>query len=142
MISLENVKRIDPKKFDEVWCIVRSPKQLKPALMATITVKHVPVLSPSWNLFQMYRDLYSKGIWNKDMFYEKYVPVFLDQMKNDPKALALLNELTRRSADENIAIACFCDNESLCHRSIVGGILGNMGAHIECSRDYIDKYHL
>lgn len=47
MITVTNIRNIDHTAYDEVWAIVRSFKN--PG-----NLKHVPELSPSWNLFRQY----------------------------------------------------------------------------------------
>ena len=46
-----------------------------------------------------------------------------------------------QSREKEIALACFCEAEQMCHRSIVGGILMNLGATIACAEEY-RKYTL
>lgn len=133
MIILANV-RDQLRDCDEVWYIVRSPGKRS----FDETHKHVPVLSPNWQLFKAYRDAAQLGKWNHEWFQEHYVPQFLAQMRRDPEAKKLLNELVEKSREKNIALVCFCADESLCHRSIVGGILYNMGAVCE---EHIASYN-
>ena len=101
------------------------------------------VLSPSRELFFWYRRMANAGNWNKRAFYEEYVPRFLKEIKSSPAARAALEDLARRSRDgETIALACFCADESMCHRSIVVGILAGAGADVRTdgNRDY-SFYH-
>ena len=48
MITITNIKDADPKEYDEIWAVVRSLKNKADYM------KHVPELSPSWNLFKKY----------------------------------------------------------------------------------------
>lgn len=90
-------------------------------------MKHVPVLSPSWNLFKTYLNLRDARKWNTKSFSDVYVPTFLREMRSKivRKKLTELIELDRRG--KHICLACFCPDESLCHRSIIAGILQNAG---------------
>lgn len=122
MITLASVRSV--KNFEgEVWYIVRSPGKL----VFDEKHKHVPELSPSSRLFSAYLNAKKMGLFDSEWFAEHYVPMFLTQMKSDI-AREKLEELVRRSDSEDIALVCFCENESLCHRSIVGGICYNMNA--------------
>ena len=69
MITITNIKNINYADYDEVWAIVRSLKN--PGKM-----KHVPELSPSWNLFKKYLNLRDTGKWNAAAFQNVYVPTF------------------------------------------------------------------
>lgn len=97
MIFIGNIYRIKESDFDEVWAVVRSPKNIK-----SKTMLRVPELSPSWNLFKMYLSLKDKGQWDKEAFEEKYMPVFQKEMEH-PKAKAKLEEVIEKSnAGKNI----------------------------------------
>ena len=122
MLSLGNV-RDDVSKFDEVWVIVRSPGSIR----FTGNKKHIPLLSPNKNLFYEYKRLKDRKMWNSATFTSRYVPAFLEQMKGAEEQ-ALLKELVTLSRSKNIMLCCFCADEAMCHRSIVAGILQNMGA--------------
>lgn len=37
------------------------------------------------------------------------------------ESLSILHKLAEDSYNENIALCCYCDDEKICHRSIVGG---------------------
>jgi len=123
MITITNIKNIDYAIYDEVWAIVRSLKH--PGKM-----KHVPELSPSWELFKKYLNLRGAGKWNMDSFQKVYVPVFLReiQMPVARKKLAELIGLDKQR--KHICMACFCLNETMCHRSIVAGILQHEGIQV------------
>ena len=135
MIILESAKTVNTDKYDEVWYIVRSTKQLKPAVFTNSKVKHMPALAPSNRLFFQYVNWRNKGQWNRPRFDWDYVPAFLSEMKQQLPH-DTLQTLAELSHYKNIALVCFCSDESMCHRSIVGGILANMGADICCSEEY------
>ena len=48
MVTVTDIRNVNYAAYDEVWAIVRSLKN--PGRM-----KHVPELSPSWNLFQRWK---------------------------------------------------------------------------------------
>ena len=52
MITIRHISQIDYNEYDEVWAIVRSLKYVG------AKIRHVPELSPSWNLFKRYRSLH------------------------------------------------------------------------------------
>ncbi len=47
-----------------------------------------------------------------------------------------MKQLIEESRSREIALVCFCEDETLCHRSIVGGILLKLGAQISCNPEY------
>ena len=123
MITITNISNINYTDYDEVWAIVRSLKNPE-------NMKHVPALSPSWNLFKTYLGLRDAGKWNTESFSDVYVPTFLREMRSKivRKKLTELIDLDRRG--KHICLTCFCPDESLCHRSIIAGILQNAGVPV------------
>lgn len=144
MLYLENVYHVicqSLERYDEVWFITRDASQVQDFLDAHEKVKLRAALSPQPELFRAYRALAEQGRWDQTAFDRFYVPRFLKDLSENPEGLALLRELKERSAQKEIALACFCEDERMCHRSIVGGILRNMGASIDCAEVY-GKYKL
>ncbi len=128
MVTILKISDVDYSKYDEVWAIVRSLKYSNPH------VRHVPELSPSWSLFKRYLRLREEGEWNEETFRNIYVPQFLKEMRGKEQQ-RLMNELFHTK--KNIALVCFCSDEELCHRSIVGGMLQGAGAEVRgLLRDY------
>lgn len=144
MIYLENVYRVirqTLEKYETVWFITRDATEVMEFVSAHPQVHVQPGLSPQPELFSRYREFAGLGQWDQRTFDEFYVPRFLKDLSDHPEGIALLQELKERSAREEIALACFCETERMCHRSIVGGILWNMGASIDCDPAY-RKYKL
>ncbi len=135
MIKIDNIKNIKNNAGYQHIIIVRS---LQNPIYGT---KHVPVLSPSKDLFYKYLDLKRKGQWNNNTFMNMYVPQFLSEMKTK-EACDALNDLWCRSKTEDIALYCFCPNEMTCHRSIIAGLLLGAGAKIECNPEYIKYWEM
>lgn len=128
MITILPMAKVDYTKYDEVWAIVRSFKHPNPHM------RHVPELSPPWDLFKRYLGWKEKGQWTKDTFIAMYVPQFLKEM-HGKKPKSLLNRLA--TTDKHICLACFCPDEAMCHRSIIGGMLQGAGAVVNgLSGDY------
>ncbi len=128
MVTICQISKVNYAQYDEVWAIVRSLKYANPH------VRHVPELSPSWTLFKLYMRLRDEGRWNKETFHKYYVPQFLKEMRGKEQQ-RLLNELF--STNKHICLVCFCTEEELCHRSIVGGMLQGAGLDVKgLSRDY------
>jgi uncharacterized protein YeaO (DUF488 family) len=99
------------------WVIVRSLRY--PVNHAF----HVPLLSPPEDLFYDYLKWRRQGQWTQQKFDEVYVPRFLKYLHDDPLVIAKLNELFKIAQTQDIRIVCFCDNEAMCHRSIIAGLL-------------------
>lgn len=116
MISIGSFKDISTK-YDEVWLIVRSLKTER-IPQINIPIFHVPALSPSPELFRCYLSWRKQGLWDKNTFENSYKPRFLHEMQS-AEAKGYLQLLRERSATKNILLACFCEDETLCHRSLV-----------------------
>ena len=88
--------------------------------------------------------LKNAGKWHEGTFREIYVPKFIREIRYSQEAADMLNLLVKKDREgANIALACFCPDEALCHRSIIAGLL--QGAHCnvatETGNDY-SYYHL
>lgn len=138
MISVGNVFKTNPAEFDEVWVICFAVDELKSLFEDFDNVFHVPELAPQESLFKEYRSMVHSGQWNERVFAECYVPRFLDDIQTSEASMNQLRALVNVSDEKNIRLACFCsdDEEGLCHRSIVAGLLLNMGARVDCNEDY------
>ena len=130
MITTGCIPKINPDDFDEVWWIVRSPD--------TIPVKEklVSELAPSPELFRDYRQAFHAGRFGTEYFQNVYVPWFLKDLEKNLEAQERLEYLCQESRTKRIALCCYCEDESLCHRSIIAGILLGMGAVIETKEEY------
>lgn len=142
MITCERISniRLLSARYDKVYLIVRSLG--KRNLIVANNIIHLPVLSPSWNLFTKYLDACKQKQFSEQWFKDVYVKQFLSEMQQCKDAL---NKLYQEAQTENIAIACYCKEENLCHRSIIMGLL--QGAEKEqgkkithCSTDYSFYY--
>lgn len=122
MVTILRIQDVDYEKYSEIWAIVRSLKYASPR------IKHVPELSPSWALFNLYLRMKERGEWNRETFEHIYVPQFLKEMQGK-KQQQLLNELF--STTKSICLVCFCEEEELCHRSIIGGMLQGAGLDVK-----------
>lgn len=135
MITIVSIKDADYRKYDEVWAIVRSLKKPDEHW------KHVPELSPSWDLFKAYLSLKEQSKWSNETFKSIYVPQFLREMRSQA-ARDKLNELYKLDKQgKNICLFCFCPDESLCHRSIIAGLLQGVNANVTgVKNDYSDYF--
>lgn len=141
MIYIGNIHDIDilHRDWDKKYAIVRSYKN------QTCIFEQKAILSPSTELFFTYRKLIKYCKWNKDSVDKYYVPKFLQQMQGREEKDAL-NQLYVMSKTQNILLVCFCENEDLCHRSIIAGLLSGAGAEVQTSSGhnydkYWDMYH-
>ena len=135
MITIGSFKDMS-EEYDEIWIIVRSLKSTP--YIPNTHVYHVPVLSPSPDLFHKYLYWKDNGKWNEDTFQNKYVPQFLYEMHSQ-EAKNILNDLFYKSKNKHMLLACFCPNETLCHRSIICGLLQGVGC--ETSADNYSHYY-
>ena len=73
---------------------------------------------------------------------DDFLPQFVKELAENPEARALLQTLTDMSRGKNIMLACYCETETMCHRSIIAGILLGMGAEISTEQEYLNYYKL
>lgn len=130
-------QQVNSKAYDEVWWIVRSPEK-EPERE---NERHVPELSPSLELFREYRRVFHAGMFNEEYFQTVYVQRYLQELSENEQAIYMLHMLYEMSQQKNIMLSCYCENELLCHRSIVAGILLGMGAAIEADVEYLKYYN-
>ena len=143
MISMGNIFKTNPAEFDEVWVICFAVDEVRSLFVVFDNVFHVPELAPKEDLFKEYRSMVHSGQWNKQAFEDCYVPRFLNDIQGCDTSMNQIRKLVAVGNEKNICLVCFCpdDEEQICHRSIVAGILLNMGASVECSDGY-RIYHL
>ena len=80
-----------------------------------------PTLSPSPQLFKKYLDLRAIGNWNINSYNNIYVPEFKKQMKLDiPMRNDLNAVLALLKAGHDVAFMCYCQEDIMCHRYILG----------------------
>lgn len=133
LIITRNIRAIQDTKNS--WIIARSVKTLPDGAL------WVPELSPSRELLSDYLRLRKMGLWNEHAFKTIYVPTFLREMKGSKEAKQYLNLLFNLSKKgKTIEIACFCQDETMCHRSIIAGLLQGVGTQVttDKNRDYSD----
>ena len=118
MLFTGSISNMDASKYDEVWVCVRSLGNVKTGG----NIYHVPQLSPSTDLFYAYLSWKKQGIWSKDQFDNVYTPRFLKEMESK-EARSYLDLLRDKTKTKNIYVCCFCDDESLCHRSLIRRLL-------------------
>lgn len=124
MIIVDRISNVKRGAQDEAFAIVRSMRNPSEWL------RQMDVLSPSRDLFFEYRRLEREGRWDADAFRNVYVPRFLREMRS-PEARDALNQLYAADrSGRSIALACFCRDERLCHRSVVAGLLQGAGADV------------
>lgn len=132
---LDHTLRYD--EYDKIFMIVRSNRPIN-----NPRITPLPELAPSSALFFMYLKWKSEEVWNQDTFDEKYVPWFLKDFVNNQESLNALNNIYYLSEvkNERICLMCYCTNESMCHRSIIAGLLQGAGAHVRLIPDSKSDY--
>ena len=138
MITIENIRNVRQGQYDEVYAIVRYYKG------HSEWIKHMPDLSPSQPLWTRFHQLRLSKQWNADTFRNIYLPRFLSEM-HGKAAREKLNELVKLDREgKSVALVCFCQDEALCHRSIVAGLLKGVGCNVVApsGADYTEYYKL
>lgn len=136
MIAVTSISGASRTQFDQTYAIVRSMKHPSP------WIQQLSALSPSYELFKQYLSLRDAGRWSHGTFGSIYVPRFLVEL-HSPAAQEALRLLLEKDAQKvRIQLCCFCADETLCHRSIVAGVLQGMGAgvHLLSGKDYSEYY--
>ena len=141
MIRITSVNRCRTADFDNIYLIVRSIESLKRSRNSILnSAIQVSDLAPSKSLFYRHLDWNKAGCWNKNKFETEYAPTFLNELNNNQNAKIWLNKIAADDkAGKKIALLCFCKDEDLCHRTIVGEILKQKGCNIVFDKDVYTK---
>lgn len=135
MITVCSIRDAKPEEYDETWAIVRSYKDAFPK------VRQVADLSPSWDLFSKYRRFVSESRWGADAFEGTYLPQFINEMQSE-RARKLIDGLCEADREgKDICLFCYCADESLCHRSIIAGILQGYGCDVRGVNGDYSRYY-
>ena len=136
MIHINRIPNIRIYDYDEVWWFVRSPDSLPQE------EKLVQSLAPSRELFLKYREAFHAGQFGPEFFQNVYVSQFIAELSKNEDAKENLDYLRRKGSRREIVLGCYCEEEALCHRSIIAGILLGMGAEIDTSTEYKKYYEM
>lgn len=148
-IIIGNMKSLN-LQYDELWFIMRSMdwfyrkkignrfpeysgeiNEKNYRLLMQPNVKIIDELSPSKELFQIFMSRKSRGTWNKTIFHNVYVPRFIHEMASQQDSKDRLNELYFLDKQgKTILLVCSCQEEDMCHRSIIAGILHGVGCNV------------
>lgn len=137
MIRITSIRRCRIAEYDDIYLIIRSTASLKHNSSGILRyATQLADLSPSRRLFYANLDWEKRGEWNQEKFDKIYKPAFIDELNNNPNAEKWLNKLEKdNKAGRKIALLCFCPNENLCHRTIIGDILRNKGCNVIFDRN-------
>ena len=127
-MTLSIVRFGEPKRPGEglrLGTVRRAPRGVKKADYAAKHLYDVwfPNLSPSEDLLKAYFPISDARQWRA------FKRQFLAEMKV-PTAKRDLELLAALSHETNLAIGCYCEDEALCHRSILRELLANLGADL------------
>ena len=136
MIYIKRIEYICIAAYDEAWWIVRSPDS------PPKEEKLVQSLAPSRELFLKYRKAFYAGQFGPEFFQKEYVPQFIAELSKNEEAKAEMEYLCKEGSRRSIVLGCYCENEILCHRSIIAGILLGMDADIQADPEYRKYYEL
>ena len=108
---------------DEIWLITRSGNNIP-------GFKHIIELAPSEMLFRKYLTSW-KGK-PEHTWWEKYRAQYFKQFQEPGfiLKLALLYEKVMKQG-LNIVLACFCEREKYCHRSLIASYLAKKGLKVQ-----------
>jgi uncharacterized protein YeaO (DUF488 family) len=103
----------------------RPPRGVKKADIATRGFYDVwlPILSPSPKLISLIRNSADDRTW------KRCERLFRGEL-NKPEAARILDLIAALSHQTNLAVGCYCDDESRCHRSILRAVLTERGAQV------------
>lgn len=137
MIEICSIREFDNSKIN--IAIVRRMKSMNHVIQES-------VLSPNNELLNKYLSLRNQNEWSSKTFQSVYVPEFLKQM-NTKEARQKLNQLyvwQTKHPNDSLQLACFCKDETICHRSIIAGLLQGAGINVKTAtgNDYSKYYHM
>lgn len=89
----------------------------------------LPTLSPSEPLIHEAMATHDPHAAHPERTWKIFERKFRAEMKR-PDAAHLLDTLAALSHQTNFAIGCYCEDESLCHRSVLRKLLAERGAKI------------
>lgn len=137
MIRITSIRRWRMSEYDKTFLIIRSTASLERHKSSVLqNTEHVPELSPSRELFWQQLDWQKTGNWNQETFDNTYRPAFINEIENNPTAAEWLDKITELDKNNaKIALLCFCPDENLCHRSIIGEMLRQRGCNVILDRD-------
>jgi uncharacterized protein YeaO (DUF488 family) len=61
--------------------------------------------------------------------WARYAKKYRGEMRKPPAA-RLIEMLAKLSAKASFSVGCYCENETMCHRSLLRGLLADAGANI------------
>lgn len=149
-IIIGNMKSLN-MHYDELWFAMRSmdwfyKKKIKSSFGMTIAteinkknyqllmqpnVHIVDDLAPSRELYTFYLSCKDRGTWGHETFYMDYVPKFIHEMSYQEDSRDKLNELYRLDKQgKTVLLVCACQEENVCHRSILAGLLHGAGCNV------------
>lgn len=143
-IIIGNMKALN-MKYDELWFVMHSMKwyfrdkktgeiNKNAELISQPNVHVVNDLAPSHELYTFYLSHKNRGTWDEDVFWTKYVPMFIHEMSTQEDSRDKLNELyCLDKQGKTILLVCACQEENICHRSILAGLLYGVGCDVKSS---------
>lgn len=94
--------------------------------------QHLPALAPTQSLFFQYCRWRDAGKWNQATFNNEYVPRFLRDFSMSYEAQQALHRIKELDLiGETVLLGCYCQDETICHRSIIAGLLYDLHVHVE-----------
>lgn len=109
-----------------IGTVRRPPRGVKKADIAKRDFYDVwlPVVSPSQSLIALIKRSPDDSGW------KRFERGYRAEMKR-PEAAHVLDLLAALSHHTNLAVGCYCENESRCHRSILKKLLAEHGAEVD-----------
>lgn len=128
-MTIRIVRLGSPRTKDEglrIGTVRRPPRGVKKEDYAAKDIYDIwyPNLSPSDDLVKEAQAAEDEKSWSR--FERK----FIAEMKA-PEASRTLDLLAALSHQTNMAIGCYCEDESRCHRSILRALLAQRGADVQ-----------
>lgn len=74
------------------------------------------IFAPTWLMVEGLKD----GSFDETEFKNRYLALMRNRYKENRKTFL---DLTQRSLEYNVALACYCPPETFCHRLLLVGIL-------------------
>lgn len=138
MVKLESINNIykTHSQYDKIYFVVNNLKT-----SPDFDYKQMKNLAPSNELSYKQYNMSKKGMLNKYTFNNWYTKEFLNSVVGNTGFVKNLGEILEEDKKGNVAIVGFGADESLSHRSIIGGILKGFGADVHAENDYDDYFY-
>ena len=123
MLYFGSFKDIDTTKYYKVVLAVR---HLQHPVKGD-NVIHAPVLAPSAYLIAKIRKEKEAGTFDYPMWRAVFVAEYMSELIASVNAQKTLINLYKAGCEKDILVCCYCPDDTVCHRSVIQGLMQGRG---------------